>query len=238
MESQTIDPCSLLGKTLDSIWPIYFPLLVISSPTYLINIASITLLLPSSPSISVILLIIGGLTYPLLFGTQVLYIHRYFTQTSGIREIISQLLEKFVLLILTQIIVYLIVFFGMILLLFPGFYMSVRLFFSLYGTVLESETDGISSSWELTKGHWWSIFFALLSVGFIIAIVSWVLSLFLDPILSGIVSSSSIQQENLLIIQQFFRNFLMHPFAVVYGYLLYMELKEINELNKWYKENN
>ncbi len=67
MQDQTINPFSLLEKTLGSILPIYFPLLVIVSPGFSIT-AAYTL---SLPSINVILMIISVVIYPLLLGTQV-----------------------------------------------------------------------------------------------------------------------------------------------------------------------
>jgi len=225
MQSQRINPFSLLVETLDSIWPIYFTLLVIGSPRFLMLVATRLSLVP----MNIISLIIFIVISTLLSGTQILYIHGYFTQTLDIAEAISQAAKKFLQLILIQITVSLILLFGMILLFFPGFYMALRLLFSFPTTLIEDlpALDGISRSWELTKGHWWSIFFALLLLIFPMGIVLLVLFVFI----TNPASSSSIQEENLFIIRRLII-FLMRPFGVVYSYLLYMELKELKEINK------
>ncbi|NEP08020.1 MAG: hypothetical protein F6K25_23720 [Okeania sp. SIO2G4] len=224
MQSQRIDPVSLLGETLDSIWPVYFPLLLIGSLRFLMLVGARL----SLPPINIILLIIPFFINPLLLGTQILYIHGYFTHTSGIGEAISQTAKKFLQIILISITTSLIVLFGIILLFFPGFYMGLRLLCSLHTTLIEylPALDGISRSWELTKGHWWSIFFAFFFLLFPIAIVLFILFVFF----TSLASSYSIQEENLFIIRRFII-FLISPFGVVYSYLLYMKLKNIKELN-------
>lgn len=232
MQSQRINPFSILVETLDSIWPIYFPLLVISSPRFLMFVAARLSLVPMNVPMNIIYLIVFVAITTLVSGTQILYIHGYFTQSLGVFDVgeaISQVAKKFLQLILIQIIVSLIFLFGMILLFFPGFYMALRLLFSLSTTLIEDlpALDGISRSWELTKGHWWSIFFTLLLLILSLGIVLFVLFVFI----TNLASFSSIQKENLFIIRRFII-FLTRPFGVVASYLLYMELKEIKELNQ------
>jgi len=68
-------------------------------------------------------------------------------------------LKKYLALLMLFVLMYLIMAVGLILLVIPGIIISVRLFLSDYGILLEGDRiiPSIKRSWGMTKGNWWRI---------------------------------------------------------------------------------
>ena len=107
----------------------------------------------------------------------------------------------------------------MLLVIIPGLYVSYRLIFSSYATVIDNNSvlDSFNSSWELTKGRWWLVFRSNLLISFVFFVPA--------VLLSGLIGST---WENLLG-SQFVGNILGLIAGLlmnVYLVLLYLRLRE------------
>ncbi|MEG5016037.1 MULTISPECIES: hypothetical protein [unclassified Microcoleus] len=76
-----------------------------------------------------------------------------------------------------------------LIIIYPGLYVSCRLIFSSYATVIDnySVQDSLKSSWKLTKGLWWLVFQSNLLILFVFFVPA--------VLLSGLIGS---KWENLL----------------------------------------
>ena len=98
---------------------------------------------------------------------------------------------------------------GFMLLIVPGIIFSIWFTFSAYVLIVEGKKGKLAlmESKRLVKGYWWQIFWRFLVIGLAEAVISYVP--FFGPLI------------NL---------FLITPFAVVYSYLIYEDLKRIKNL--------
>jgi len=95
---------------------------------------------------------------------------------------------------------------GCILLIVPGIIFAVWFVFSIYIVVLEG-TKGkaaLKESRELVRGYWWPIAGRFVTIGLLAMVISWI------PLLGALVNS-----------------FVMMPLCLIYGYLMYEDLKRI-----------
>ncbi|MDJ0517360.1 MAG: hypothetical protein F6K22_15865 [Okeania sp. SIO2F4] len=221
MQYRRINPVNLVGETLDITRSVYIPCLIIASLGFLITLASN--LLSNLPIISPILFTIFTILVILELlwkGANIVYLYRHFSRNPiSIKEAFNLSIKKIFKLFLASFIILLIFFVGLILFFFPGFYMIFRLLPFLYSIVIEdlSALDGISRSWQLTKGHWWLIFLSSLLIGIVLLIPVIILHFIL--LFLGI-------PEQIANIVSDILSFLTDPFFSVYGYLLYVNLKE------------
>ena len=76
-----------------------------------------------------------------------------------------------------------------LIIIYRGLYVSYRLIFSSYATVIDNNSvlDSFNSSWELTKGRWWLVFRSNLLISFVFFVPA--------VLLSGLIGST---WENLL----------------------------------------
>jgi uncharacterized membrane protein SpoIIM required for sporulation len=160
---EPIEPFKLLNDSLSQVAPIYVPLLIISSPAIVVNLAQ--QLLPAlAPGIS---LVYGLLVTPIMTGIAIYFIYRYLKQgTADLSGAVNHALSHSVELILGMIIYAAAVFAGFICLIVPGIYLSVRLGFVLYAIVSNNCTaiDGLKYSSKLVEGRWWNVFGSMLVV--------------------------------------------------------------------------
>ncbi len=153
MQSQRMNPVNLVRETLGTTGSVYIPSLIIASPSFLIT------LLSRLPVVSRILVTISAIFLtPLLTGANIFYLHRHFSLNYiSIGEAFNLSIKKIFKLIFASFVVFFICIIGVILFFFPGFYIMYRLLLSVYTIVIEDlpALDGITRSWQLTKGHWW-----------------------------------------------------------------------------------
>ncbi len=94
--------------------------------------------------------------------------------------------ERFVQLVLLAFIADVLLIAGFILLIIPGIYLLVRFSFAYYALMIEQRSafDSLSRSWQLTQGHWWKLFWALLVLFlaiFIPALIVLIIFALIDP---------------------------------------------------------
>lgn len=75
----------------------------------------------------------------------------------GIGESLRQGLRRSPSLLGTGVLYALICFFGLLLLIVPGIWLSVAFIFAMYAAVLDNKDpiDSLGYSWQLVKGNWW-----------------------------------------------------------------------------------
>ncbi len=99
---------------------------------------------------------------------------------------------------------------GFILFIVPGIIFSIWFAFSSYILISEGQKGrrALSESKELAKSYWWAIFGRFILLTLLIAVISW------SPIVGDIVSL-----------------FFGVPFATIYAYLMYEDLKRIKNVS-------
>ncbi|MEG4218150.1 hypothetical protein QUA27_22990 [Microcoleus sp. Pol14C6] len=217
MTASRISARSLLRETFTNVASRYAPLLLINSPILIfVGLNSFGNLGSAGVAFNIIYWLV---VVPLLSGAMIFYIYRDFTKNQvTVGQAFNQANRKLLQLIAVSLMCLLLVCAGFIALIIPGVYVSYRLMFSSYATVIDNSSalDSISSSWELTKGRWWLVFRSTLLIIFVVFVPIVSICLLIDP--TG--KSSTYQlTANLL-------GFLAGPLMNVYFVLLYQRLRE------------
>ncbi|MFS8875777.1 hypothetical protein NW840_09580 [Synechococcus sp. R5-13] len=78
-----------------------------------------------------------------------------------------------------------------IFLIIPGIYVGVKLALTPCAIALENQgtTGGLRYSWNLVKGRWWGVFWALVVPGLILAVVFFVFVVFAGVVFAGVLGS-------------------------------------------------
>jgi membrane-anchored glycerophosphoryl diester phosphodiesterase (GDPDase) len=217
MTNTPISARTLLRETFATTGSLYAPLLTINSPSLIFaalnsfgNLGSAGVAFNIMYSFVVI---------PLLSGAMIFYTYRSLTRNQvTVGQAFNQANRRWLHLILVYIMLVVLVFAGFIALIIPGLYVSYRLIFSFYATVIDNSSalDSLRSSWELTKGRWWLVFRALFLIVFVVAVPIISISLLIDPTGKSLASQLA---GNLL-------GFLAGPLMNVYLVLFYLRLRE------------
>jgi magnesium-transporting ATPase (P-type) len=159
----------LLRDAINYTKPIYIPLLVLFLPSFIISL----LVLGMSPGSTVLLSVIDLFAItPFVTGAAIFYAHQNLTNRGAtIPDSLQAAGERFARLVFLNLILSVIIIVGLVLLIIPGIYLSVRLSFVFYALMIERRSvfDSLNRSWQLTQGHWWKIFRAFLAL--IVALV-------------------------------------------------------------------
>jgi membrane-anchored glycerophosphoryl diester phosphodiesterase (GDPDase) len=217
MTAPRISARSLLRETFATTGPIYAPLLIINSPS-LIFAALNSLGTLGSAGVA-FNIIYSFVAIPLLSGAMIFYTYRSLTKNPvTVGQAFNQANRRLLQLIGVYIMCVLLVLAGCIALIIPGLYVSYRLMFSSYATVIDNSSviDSLSSSWELTKGRWWLVFRAFFLIVFIVAVPIISISLLIEPTGKSLASQLA---ANVL-------GFLAAPLMNIYLVLLYLRLRE------------
>ncbi|MFS8802797.1 glycerophosphoryl diester phosphodiesterase membrane domain-containing protein [Synechococcus sp. R60.2] len=169
MQNVTLNPFSLLLRSLELVGPIYGPLLILASPGFVILI--VAELIPLAGGI--LNLAYGLIGLPILAGAAFWLVDQHLKrQAPLLGNSLNRAVSKAVPLVFANILLVLIVLLGMPLLVLPGIYWGVRLAFALCAIVLEDKgvTEGLGYSWNLVKGRWWGVFWALLIFGLTVVV--------------------------------------------------------------------
>jgi hypothetical protein len=222
MNSVSISPSRLLKDSFEAVKPIYGSILLLNSPSLIVTF--INSFLRNPPLNGIIQFVYNIFIVPLLSGAVIIYTYQHLTRnTISVSQALQNSVNKYLQLLLGLILTALILIPAFILLIIPGIYLSVRLSFVLYAIAVEgrSATEGIRRSWELTKGRWWSVFWALLAVS---------LALFLPIIIVSFLLGAILGREGIALSQIIsgLLAFLVTPIFSVYGVLLYMGLQRHN----------
>ncbi len=217
MTGSRISAISLLRETFATARPLYVPLLIINSPSLIFAaLNSFDNLGSASVAFNIIYWLV---VLPLLSGAMIFYTYRSLTRNQvTVGQAFNQANRRLLQLIGVSIMCFLLVLAGCIALIIPGLYVSYRLIFSLYATVIDnsSVSDSLSSSWELTKGRWWLVFRSYLLIVFA-AFVPIVLIVILISSTGNLLASKLV--GNVL-------GFLAGVLMNVYLVLLYLRLRE------------
>ena len=217
MTNTPISARNLLRETFATAGSLYAPLLIINSPS-LIFFALNSLDNLGSAGVP-INIIYSFVVVPLLSGAMIFYTYRSLTRNQvTVGQAFNQANRRLLQLIGVSILCFLLVFAGCIALIIPGLYVSYRLMFSLYATVIDNSSviDSLSSSWELTKGRWWLVFRSYLLI-VVVAFGPIFLIVLLISSTGNLLASRLV--ANVL-------GFLAGPLMNVYLVLLYLRLRE------------
>ncbi|MFS8839556.1 hypothetical protein, partial [Synechococcus sp. R6-5] len=147
MQNVTLNPFSLLLRSLELVGPIYGPLLILASPGFVILI--VAELIPLAGGI--LNLAYGLIGLPILAGAAFWLVDQHLKrQAPLLGNSLNRAVSKAVPLVFANILLVLIVLLGMPLLVLPGIYWGVRLAFALCAIVLEDKgvTEGLGYSWN------------------------------------------------------------------------------------------
>lgn len=167
MQNATLSPIPLLQRSFEMAGPIYGPLLILASPGFIISI--ITELIPLFGGI--LNLAYGLIGLPILAGAALWLVDQHLKrQAPLLGNSLDRAVSKAVPLVFGSILAGLLSFLASILLIIPGIYVGVKLAFTFCAIALENQgtTGGLRYSWNLVKGRWWGVFWALLIGGFIL----------------------------------------------------------------------
>lgn len=217
MTDPRISVRSLLRETFATTGSLYAPLLIINSPSLIFAaLNSFGKLGSAGVAFNIIY---SFVVIPLLSGAMIFYTYRSLTRNQvTVGQAFNQANRRLLHLILVYIMFLVLAFAGLIALIIPGLYVSYRLIFSLYATVIDNSSalDSLSSSWELTKGRWWLVFRATFLIVFVVIVPIISISLLIAPTGKSLASQLA---GNLL-------GFLAGPLMNVYLVLLYLRLRE------------
>ena len=217
MTNPRISTRSLLRETFAITGPLYAPLLTINFPNLIF--AALINSFGNLSSAGVFFFIYSFVAVPLLSGAMIFYTYRSLTRNQvTVGQAYNQASSRLLHLILVYIMFVGLVFAGFIALIIPGLYVSYRLIFSLYATVIDnsSAVDSLNSSWKLTKGRWWLLFRAICLIALVVFVPIILISLLIDPTAKSVGYQLT---SNLL-------GFLAGPLMNVYLVLLYLRLRE------------
>jgi hypothetical protein len=221
--TRSVDCRQLLRESLTRFQPIYPSLLILGIPSLIISFVNAFLtegtLLRNALTLIYFLVIV-----PWFAGAAILYIYRYLTQEPiNVLRSLQLTLPKLPQLILGFLLLLLILVPAFILLVIPGIYLSVRFGFALYAIAIEniSALDGLTRSWDMVKGRWWSVFWAQLLGSFV----------FFFPIglISGIIGTTYGTEAIATQISSAVLGFLVTPLLSLYFVLIYLRLRAIED---------
>lgn len=217
MTNPRISAQSLLRETFATTGSLYAPLLTINFPNLILSAINSW---DNLGSASVVFNIIYSfVAIPFLSGAMIFYTYRSLTRNQvTVGQAFNQANRRLLHLILVYIMYSVLVLAGFIALIIPGLYVSYRLIFSLYVTVIDNSSalDSLSSSWELTKGRWWLVFRASFLILFGVLVPILLIVLLISS--TGNLLASKLAANVL--------GFFTVPLMNVYLVLLYLRLRE------------
>lgn len=217
MIAQRISARNLLQETFAAMGSVYVPMLILNCPS-LIFVLVKTFVNLSSATVA-LNIIYWFCVVPFLSGAIIFYTYRSLTGNQvTISESFKQANKILLQLILVHIMYTLMLLTGLIVLIVPGFYITYRLIFVFYATVIDktSALDSISRSWELTKGRWWLVFRSTILISFVAILPIVLIALSID--ITGKSPAAQLVSSVL--------GFLVGPLMGVYFVLLYLRLRE------------
>lgn len=217
MQNVTLNPFSLLQRSLELVGPIYGPLLILASPGFVIPI--VAELIPLAGGI--LNLAYGLIGAPILAGAAFWLVDQHLKQrTPSLGNSLDRAVSRAVPLVFGSILLVLIVSLGMLLFVLPGIYWGVRLAFTLYAIALEDKgaTEGLGYSWNLVRGRWWGVFWAFLAVGLIFGIAILMISFFVGGILGDTLGAAVVGNAAATVVA---------PILDIYTVLLFRSLQQL-----------
>ncbi len=166
MSSQQLDPIALIRESLRILPGVYVPLLILGIPALVLSVLGASLGILALP----LTIFNNLLVVPVMGSAMILLVDGHVSQRPlAPQSALNQVIGRTLPIVIGNLLLSLIIFLGSLALIIPGVYLGVRLSFTLFAIVLEgkSATGGLGGSWELVKGHWWTVFipFLLLTLG-------------------------------------------------------------------------
>ncbi len=152
MQSATLNPFSLLQQSFQVVGPIYWPLLILASPGFVIAIVA-ELLPIAGPLLNLAYFIIVA---PILAGAALWLVDQHLQgQTPLLGNSLERAVSKAVPLVFGSFLAGLLSALASILLIIPGIYVGVKLAFTPCAIALENQgaTEGLGYSWNLVRGR-------------------------------------------------------------------------------------
>jgi hypothetical protein len=167
MQNATLSPIPLLQRSFELVGPIYWPLLILASPGFILAIVT-----ELTPLLGGILQRAYGIVVaPILGGAALWLVDQHLKrQAPLLGNSLNRAVSKAVPLVLGTLLAALLSCLASIFLIIPGIYVGVKLALTPCAIALENQgtTGGLRYSWNLVKGRWWGVFWALLIGGFIL----------------------------------------------------------------------
>jgi hypothetical protein len=166
MQNATLSPIPLLRRSFELVGPIYWPLLILASPGFILAIVT-----ELTPLLGGILRLAYGIVAPILGGAALWLVDQHLKrQAPLLGNSLNRAVSKAVPLVLSTLLAALLSSLAFIFLIIPGIYVGVKLALTPCAIALENQgtTGGLRYSWNLVKGRWWGVFWALLIGGFIL----------------------------------------------------------------------
>jgi len=167
MSNATLNPFSLLQRSFEVVGPIYGLLVILASPGFIIPV--VAGLIPRFGGILNLAYVL--IVAPILGGAALWLVDQHLKrQAPLLGNSLDRAVSKAVPLVFGSILAGLLSFLASILLIIPGIYVGVKLAFTFCAIALENQgtIGGLRYSWNLVKGRWWGVFWALLIGGFIL----------------------------------------------------------------------
>jgi hypothetical protein len=167
MQNATLSPIPLLQRSFELVGPIYWPLLILASPGFILAIVT-----ELTPLLGGILQLAYGIVVAPILGGAALWLvdQRLKRQAPLLGNSLNRAVSKAVPLVLGTLLAALLSCLASIFLIIPGIYVGVKLALTPCAIALENQgtTGGLRYSWNLVKGRWWGVFWALLVLGLIL----------------------------------------------------------------------
>jgi hypothetical protein len=167
MQNATLSPIPLLQRSFELVGPIYWPLLILASPNFILAIVT-----ELTPLLGGILQLAYGIVVAPILGGAALWLvdQRLKRQAPLLGNSLNRAVSKAVPLVLGTLLAALLSCLASIFLIIPGIYVGVKLALTPCAIALENQgtTGGLRYSWNLVKGRWWGVFWALLVLGLIL----------------------------------------------------------------------
>lgn len=167
MQNATLSPIRLLQRSFEMVGPIYGPLLILASPGFILAIVT-----ELTPLLGGILQRAYGIVVaPILGGAALWLVDQHLKrQAPLLGNSLNRAVSKAVPLVLSTLLAALLSCLASIFLIIPGIYVGVKLALTPCAIALENQgtTGGLRYSWNLVKGRWWGVFWALLVLGLIL----------------------------------------------------------------------
>lgn len=152
-----IKPFTLLQEAVSEVGPIYLPLIILISPTIVLQVVQVL-----APDLKVVVSLVNAfILTPIFSSAGIYFVYRYIqSETVDIQGAFTQALGNLGNLAVGFLLTVLSVMAGFLGLIIPGIYLAIQLSFVLYAITIEGDSgiDGMKSSWALVKGRWWPVF--------------------------------------------------------------------------------
>jgi hypothetical protein len=174
MHNATLNPILLLRRSFEVVGPIYWPLLILASSGFILAIVT-----ELTPRLGGILQLAYGIVAPILVGAALWLVDQHLKrQAPLLGNSLNRAVSKAVPLVLGTLLAALLSSLASIFLIIPGIYVGVKLALTPCAIALENQgtTGGLRYSWNLVKGRWWGVFWALLVLGLIPVVLGLILA--------------------------------------------------------------